>query len=72
MYELSRLTDAYLAIDAGTPLSGALIDAVNEVCDRIEDSNKNLALLIRLDGTGSGPAGDLYPHHLGVHTVNKW
>ncbi|HKT03109.1 MAG TPA: enoyl-CoA-hydratase DpgB, partial [Rugosimonospora sp.] len=71
MRQLSRLTDVYLEIDGGAALSGALIEAVNGVCDRIEDSNKNLALLVWLDGTGT-PAADPYPHHLGVHTVNQW
>jgi isomerase DpgB len=72
MQELSRLTDAYLRIDAGAELSGALVDAVNGACDRIEDSGKDVALLVWLDGDQAQPAGDPYPHHLGVHTVNRW
>jgi isomerase DpgB len=72
MPELSRLTDVYLRIDAGAALSDALIGAVNEACDRVEDSAKNLAVLVCLDGTGDRPAAEPYPHHLGVHTVNRW
>jgi len=72
MPDLSRLTDLYLHIDAGTALSGSLIDSVNDVCDRVEDATKNYALLLRLDGTGAEPVADPYPHHLGVHTVNRW
>jgi isomerase DpgB len=72
MHQLSRLTDAYLRIDAGAALSDALIDTVNEACDRVEDgAAKNPALLVWLDGTGT-PAAEPYPHHLGVHTVNRW
>jgi isomerase DpgB len=72
MPELSRLTDVYLRIDAGAALSDALIDAVNEACDRVEDTSKNVALLVWLDGSGDEPAAEPYPHHLGVHTVNRW
>ncbi len=67
MHELSRLTDLYLEIHAGTALSGALIKTVTEVCDRVEDSNKNYALLLRIDG-----GGEAYTPELGVHTVNRW
>jgi isomerase DpgB len=67
MHELSRLTDFYLEIHAGTALSGALIQTVAEVCDRVEDSKKDTAVLLRLSGGGGA-----YSHELGVHTVNRW
>jgi isomerase DpgB len=67
MPELSRLTDLYLEVHAGAALSGALIKTVTEVCDRVEDSNKSFALLLRLDG-----GGEVYSQDLGVHTVNRW
>jgi isomerase DpgB len=72
MQELSRLTDVYLSVEGGAALSSTLIDSVNGACDHIEDSNKNLALLLCLDGTRDQAGGDPYPHHLGVHTVNRW
>ena len=75
MQEMSRLTDAFVELDAGAPLSATLIDTVNAVCDRIEDSTVPTTLLVWLDGQsdeGDEQATELYPARLGVHTINRW
>lgn len=72
MSELSRLTDEHLCIDAGAPLSAELIAAVNQTCDTIENSDKDIVLIVELAGPAGAPTTDQWPHSTEIHTVNKW
>jgi isomerase DpgB len=72
MSALSQLTDVYLQVDGGTALSTDLIDRVNRVCDDVEDSTKDVTVLVLLEAAQGGPSADPWPHNLGVHTINKW
>src|SRR5262245_59577646 len=67
---LDTLTDIYLQIDSDTALDKDMITKVNATCERVEDANKDVILLVHLRG-GDG-AGDGWPHDVGVHTVNQW
>jgi isomerase DpgB len=75
---LSRLTDVYLEIDGAASISTSLIDAVNRLCDDVEDAKKDISVLISLTGPSSvgladaADAADEVPADLGIHTVNKW
>jgi isomerase DpgB len=70
--ELSRLTDAHLRIDAAVPLSVALIDEINHTCDAIENSPKDITLLVELEGRSGVHGTDLWPAGTEIYTVNKW
>lgn len=71
MSELSRLTDAHLQVGGAAALSASLIEQINQVCAAVENSKKDVTLLVEITGA-DGPTGDLWPADLGVHTVNRW
>jgi isomerase DpgB len=67
------LTDVYLAVGGGASLSGALVGRVNEACDLVEqDADKNLTVLVHLDGANSTGAGEPWPPETPIHLVNRW
>jgi isomerase DpgB len=70
--ELSRLTDVFIEVNSPAVLSTTLIDEINKVCDTVENAKKDVAVLLHLTGEPDGPAGEPWPHDLGIHTVNKW
>jgi isomerase DpgB len=72
MSALSQLTDVYLEVDGAAALSTELIDRVNGVCDDVEDSAKDITVLVLIEPGRNGSGADPWPHNLGVHTINKW
>jgi isomerase DpgB len=69
---LSALTDVYLAVDGGAPLSRSLIASVTGACARIEEGEgKDLTLLVHIDGSNPG-AAEPWPHETEIHLVNQW
>lgn len=61
--------DFYLEIDSGWALSPSLIASVEELCDNVEDTAADTAVVLRLGGAADDGGG---PGDVGIHLVNKW
>ncbi|HEX6344778.1 enoyl-CoA-hydratase DpgB [Umezawaea sp.] len=67
--DLGDRADFYLDIDSGWVLSPSLIASVEELCDNVEDTAADTAVVLRLGGSPNDGGG---PGDVGVHLVNKW
>jgi isomerase DpgB len=71
MTGLENLTEVHLRIDSHESLSTRVIAEVNSACDRVEDAEKDVILLVHLRGEQAVGA-EPWPHDLGIHPVNQW
>jgi isomerase DpgB len=67
------LTDVYLEMGGGEPLSASLVARVDEVCARIEDAaSKGLTLVIHINGADPADRTEPWPHEAAIHLVTQW
>jgi isomerase DpgB len=68
---LENLTEVHLQISSRDSLSTQVIGEVNAACDRVEDAEKDVILLVHLRGDEAIGA-EPWPHDLGIHPINQW
>ncbi|QUQ65304.1 enoyl-CoA-hydratase DpgB [Kutzneria sp. CA-103260] len=72
MKPLDELVDGYLRIDSAQPLSGSLVRAVNDLCDRAEDADRDLVLVLHVIGRHAITSDRSWPGEVGIDLVSKW
>ncbi len=61
-----------MEVDTSIGLSKILIESLNEICDRLEDSEKKSVLILRLMNQGSSNKDATVAEKKDVYLVNQW
>lgn len=61
----------YLKVDSNDSLSGALVTAVNEACDQIQDAAENVILVAHVGSQNEGE-DRLTPGDMSINLVSRW
>ena len=67
--DTTNTLDVSLTLDTAQQLSPELIARVNDLCDRVEDLEREVTAVVSLRGGTAPPA---WPGAVGIHLVNKW
>jgi isomerase DpgB len=70
--DVPGITDVRLTIDSTGALSSALIAAMNQMCDDVEDAGGNSVVVLHLGSAADAGATVSWPGEPDIHLVTRW